>query len=183
MGIHGEPGLRTTRHLTAAELADELVGNLLPELPEPPPGGRGRVAVLLNGLGRTTDEELFVVYRQVNRRLREAGLRPFRGLRAAAAAAVGELGGAEVGEKTLLDAPDPFRRELRARAADGLPMAWRTAAEAATGPPRTPPASSRPAAARPAGECSAPRPPGRRRGLPRAAPDRDRRNPALTADR
>ncbi|MFF2810066.1 dihydroxyacetone kinase family protein [Streptomyces sp. NPDC058000] len=78
MGIHGEPGLRTTRHLTAAELADELVGNLLPELPEPPAGGRGRVAVLLNGLGRTKYEELFVVYRQVDHRLREAGLRPFR---------------------------------------------------------------------------------------------------------
>ncbi|MER7984659.1 dihydroxyacetone kinase family protein [Streptomyces noursei] len=78
MGIHGEPGLRTTRHLTAAELADELVGNLLPELPEPPAGGRGRVAVLLNGLGRTKYEELFVVYRQVNRRLRTAGLHPFR---------------------------------------------------------------------------------------------------------
>ncbi|WP_411123284.1 dihydroxyacetone kinase family protein [Streptomyces sp. x-19] len=78
MGIHGEPGLRTTRHLTAAELADELVGNLLPELPEPPAGGRGRVAVLLNGLGRTKYEELFVVYRQVNRRLRAAGLHPFR---------------------------------------------------------------------------------------------------------
>ncbi|MFE6688315.1 dihydroxyacetone kinase family protein [Streptomyces sp. NPDC057743] len=74
MGIHGEPGLRTTRQLTAAELADELVGNLLPELPV----GDGRVAVLLNGLGRTKCEEMFVVYRQVNRRLRAAGLRPFR---------------------------------------------------------------------------------------------------------
>ncbi|MFJ5677066.1 dihydroxyacetone kinase subunit DhaK [Streptomyces sp. NPDC093097] len=78
MGIHGEPGLRTTRHLTAAELADELVGNLLPELPEPPAGNNGRVAVLLNGLGRTKCEEMFVVYRQVNRRLRAAGLHPFR---------------------------------------------------------------------------------------------------------
>lgn len=78
MGIHGEPGLRTTRSLTAAELADELVDNLLPELPELPAGGDGRVAVLLNGLGRTKYEEMFVVYRQVNRRLRAAGLRPYR---------------------------------------------------------------------------------------------------------
>ncbi|MFD7669025.1 dihydroxyacetone kinase family protein [Streptomyces sp. NPDC059788] len=78
MGIHGEPGLRTTRHLTAAELADELVDNLLQELPEPPAGNDGRVAVLLNGLGRTKYEEMFVVYRQVNRRLRAAGLRPHR---------------------------------------------------------------------------------------------------------
>ncbi|MEV0372612.1 dihydroxyacetone kinase family protein [Streptomyces sp. NPDC050636] len=78
MGIHGEPGLRTTRDLTAAELADELVDNLLSELPEAPAGGDGRVAVLLNGLGRTKYEEMFVVYRQVNRRLRAAGLRPYR---------------------------------------------------------------------------------------------------------
>ncbi|GAU65618.1 dihydroxyacetone kinase [Streptomyces sp. NBRC 110611] len=78
MGIHGEPGLRTTRSLTAAELADELVDNLLPELPEVPAGGGGRVAVLLNGLGRTKYEEMFVVYRQVNRRLRAAGLVPYR---------------------------------------------------------------------------------------------------------
>ncbi|MEV0600808.1 dihydroxyacetone kinase family protein [Streptomyces sp. NPDC050315] len=78
MGIHGEPGLRTTRSLTATELADELVDNLLPELPRPPEGGGGRVAVLLNGLGRTKYEEMFVVFRQVNRRLKEAGLTPFR---------------------------------------------------------------------------------------------------------
>ncbi|MFI7098265.1 dihydroxyacetone kinase family protein [Streptomyces sp. NPDC050161] len=77
MGIHGEPGLRTTRSLTAAELADELVDNLLDELPRPV-GGTGRVAVLLNGLGRTKYEEMFVVYRQVNRRLRAAGLQPHR---------------------------------------------------------------------------------------------------------
>ncbi|MEU6114814.1 dihydroxyacetone kinase family protein [Streptomyces sp. NPDC047117] len=79
MGIHGEPGLRTTRRLTASELADELVDNLLPELPPlPEGGGGGRVAVLLNGLGRTKYEEMFVVFRQVNRRLKAAGLTPFR---------------------------------------------------------------------------------------------------------
>ncbi|WP_030257998.1 dihydroxyacetone kinase family protein [Streptomyces violens] len=78
MGIHGEPGLRTTRSLTATELADELVDNLLPELPPLPEGAGDRVAVLLNGLGRTKYEEMFVVFRQVNRRLKEAGLTPFR---------------------------------------------------------------------------------------------------------
>ncbi|MFI9027137.1 dihydroxyacetone kinase family protein [Streptomyces sp. NPDC053560] len=78
MGIHGEPGLRTTRGLTASELADELVDNLLPELPPLPEGAGGRVAVLLNGLGRTKYEEMFVVFRQVNRRLKAAGLTPFR---------------------------------------------------------------------------------------------------------
>ena len=50
----------------------------------------------------------------------------------AAQRAVSDLGGAEVGEKTMLDALDPFRRELRARAGDGLAKAWQAAAEAAT---------------------------------------------------
>ncbi|GAA3179281.1 MULTISPECIES: dihydroxyacetone kinase family protein [Streptomyces] len=75
MGIHGEPGLRTTGALTATELADALVEPLLAELP---PAATGRVAVLLNGLGRTKYEEMFVVYRQVGRRLRAAGLKPYR---------------------------------------------------------------------------------------------------------
>ncbi|TSB31608.1 dihydroxyacetone kinase family protein [Streptomyces benahoarensis] len=77
MGIHGEPGLRTAHGLTAAGLADALVDNLLAELPRPATA-TGRVAVLLNGLGRTKYEEMFVVYRQVNRRLRAAGLQPYR---------------------------------------------------------------------------------------------------------
>lgn len=75
MGIHGEPGMRTTRHLSSAELAQELVDNLLPELPTPV---GGRVAVLLNGLGRTKGEELFTVYGHVHRLLLAAGLEPHR---------------------------------------------------------------------------------------------------------
>ncbi|MGW5950520.1 DAK2 domain-containing protein, partial [Streptomyces celluloflavus] len=50
----------------------------------------------------------------------------------AAQRAIGELGGARVGEKTMLDALDPFRRELRTRAGEELAKAWRAAAEAAT---------------------------------------------------
>ncbi|MFJ5796897.1 DAK2 domain-containing protein [Streptomyces decoyicus] len=37
-----------------------------------------------------------------------------------------------MGEKTMLDALDPFRRALRARAGEALPTAWQAAAEAAT---------------------------------------------------
>ncbi|MEV0278717.1 dihydroxyacetone kinase family protein [Streptomyces sp. NPDC050610] len=75
MGIHGEPGLRSTKRLNAEELAEALVENLLPDLPGV---GDGRVAVLLNGLGRTKYEEMFACYRHVHRRLAAAGLRPFR---------------------------------------------------------------------------------------------------------
>ncbi|MFD9892196.1 dihydroxyacetone kinase family protein [Amycolatopsis sp. NPDC059027] len=72
LGIHGEPGVRTVGRLSAAELADELVDGLLPELP----GGDGRIVVLLNGLGRTKYEEMFVTYTRVHERLAAAGLSP-----------------------------------------------------------------------------------------------------------
>ncbi|MBB4687834.1 dihydroxyacetone kinase family protein [Amycolatopsis jiangsuensis] len=72
LGIHGEPGTRTVGRLSAAELADELVDGLLPELPE----GDGRVVALLNGLGRTKYEEMFVTYTRVHERLAQAGVSP-----------------------------------------------------------------------------------------------------------
>ncbi|MGI6874324.1 dihydroxyacetone kinase subunit DhaL [Amycolatopsis sp. 3B14] len=72
LGIHGEPGVRTVGRLGAAELADELVDGLLPELPR----GDGRVAVLVNGLGRTKYEEMFVTYTRIHERLAGAGLTP-----------------------------------------------------------------------------------------------------------
>jgi len=75
LGIHGEPGMRTAEAMDAHELADTLVDQLLPALPS---GGDGRVAVLLNGLGSTAYEDLFVTYGRVHRRLLDAGLRPHR---------------------------------------------------------------------------------------------------------
>ncbi|WP_216213907.1 dihydroxyacetone kinase family protein [Amycolatopsis aidingensis] len=72
LGIHGEPGVRTVDRLDARALADELVDGLLPELP----AHDGRVVVLLNGLGRTKYEEMFVAYTRVHERLAAAGLSP-----------------------------------------------------------------------------------------------------------
>jgi dihydroxyacetone kinase len=69
LGIHGEPGVRTVGRLDASSLADELVDGLLPELPR----GDGRIVVLLNGLGRTKYEEMFVAYTRVHERLASAG--------------------------------------------------------------------------------------------------------------
>jgi len=74
LGIHGEPGMRTVDRVAPAELVDLLVDRLLPELPQV---GDGRVAVLLNGLGRTTYEDLFVCYKRAGERLLDAGLRPY----------------------------------------------------------------------------------------------------------
>ncbi len=75
LGIHGEPGVRTAERVGADELADILVDTVLAELPAV---GAGRVAVLVNGLGRTKYEELFVTYKRIHRRLSAAGLRLHR---------------------------------------------------------------------------------------------------------
>ncbi|TVY98980.1 dihydroxyacetone kinase family protein [Trebonia kvetii] len=75
LGIHGEPGIRTAPVPPADELARLLVGEILRERP---PGAQSDVAVVLNGLGATKHEELFVLWRSVARLLTAAGLRPVR---------------------------------------------------------------------------------------------------------
>ena len=71
LGIHGEPGIGEEAMTTAAELAARLVDGVLGDAPA---GAGGRVAALLNGLGRTKYEELFVVWRTASRLLRERGI-------------------------------------------------------------------------------------------------------------
>ncbi|KGJ05430.1 dihydroxyacetone kinase [Paracoccus halophilus] len=73
LGIHGEPGIRTEKLPSAAKMADVL---LTPLLAERPAGHAGRVAVVLNGLGCTKYEELFVLWHHLSARLEAEGLTP-----------------------------------------------------------------------------------------------------------
>ncbi len=70
LGIHGEPGLFDTDLPSAKELGQEFVARLLAETP---PGAGDRLAVILNGLGSTKHEELFVLWLTVASLLRDAG--------------------------------------------------------------------------------------------------------------
>ncbi|WP_336250878.1 dihydroxyacetone kinase subunit DhaL [Stomatohabitans albus] len=70
LGIHGEPGISEEPLPSAREVADLLVDRCLAEAPAT---HSGRIAVILNGLGATKYEELFVVWGQVAKRLRDAG--------------------------------------------------------------------------------------------------------------
>src|SRR5918912_4123302 len=70
LGIHGEPGIADAELPRAADLARRLVEGVLAEAPE---HGDRRIGVILNGLGATKYEELFVVWRTAARLLREAG--------------------------------------------------------------------------------------------------------------
>jgi dihydroxyacetone kinase len=79
LGIHGEPGVRDDRLGSAAEVADLLLDEVLGEEPARGENGYdGRVAVILNGLGRVKYDELFVVYGRIAERLEEKGLTPVR---------------------------------------------------------------------------------------------------------
>lgn len=71
MGVHGEPGISEQALLSASELAKLLVEHTLSERPE---GASGRVIALLNGLGASKYEELFVLWNEVAPLLAEAGL-------------------------------------------------------------------------------------------------------------
>ncbi|MFI2104211.1 dihydroxyacetone kinase family protein [Isoptericola sp. NPDC019693] len=71
LGIHGEPGLKDVPTMPAPAMARLLVDRLLAERPA---GADGRAAVILNGLGSTKHEELFVLWAHVAPLLREAGL-------------------------------------------------------------------------------------------------------------
>jgi dihydroxyacetone kinase-like protein len=62
MGIHGEPGVRRGPLRTADEIVAEMLGMLLADMPL---GAGDRIAVLVNSLGATPLEELYIAYRYV----------------------------------------------------------------------------------------------------------------------
>jgi dihydroxyacetone kinase-like protein len=70
MGIHGEPGVKRGPLATADVIADELVNPILAEFGLKP---GARVSVLLNSLGATPSEELFILYRRIAARFDEVG--------------------------------------------------------------------------------------------------------------
>lgn len=75
LGIHGEPGLSSHQLVGATEVAQRLVSGVLTEEPERGTDGYdGRVAVIVNGLGATKYEELFVLYGDIAELLEQAGL-------------------------------------------------------------------------------------------------------------
>lgn len=71
MGIHGEPGVTRGPLAPADSIADSLLD---PILAEQGPGKGSRVSILLNSLGATPAEELFILYRRLASRLAEAGV-------------------------------------------------------------------------------------------------------------
>ena len=68
MGIHGEPGIRRGQLKNVDAIVEEMMAPVLSDLPF---ASGDEVAVLINGLGATPKEELYLLYRKVGLILKE----------------------------------------------------------------------------------------------------------------
>ncbi len=75
MGIHGEPGVWNGPVKTADELAAESLDVLLKDMSVAP---GEEIALLINGLGATSVEELYILSNSVSQRLEEKGISIYR---------------------------------------------------------------------------------------------------------
>jgi phosphoenolpyruvate---glycerone phosphotransferase subunit DhaK len=77
IGIHGEPGRRREQTRTAREIVEVTLEAILSDLK---PAEGARVVSFVNGMGGTPLIELYLLYGEVDRQLRAAGLEPARNL-------------------------------------------------------------------------------------------------------
>lgn len=110
MGIHGEPGIRRGALLPADGVVDEMMRPIFAERPL----ARGdEVVVLVNSLGATPKEELYILFRRVAAVLAERGVSVFHAYVGEFATAM-EMAGASI---SLLVLDDELRRLIAAPAA------------------------------------------------------------------
>lgn len=71
MGIHGEPGVGRSKIGTVDETVDEMLSHLLADRPAQ---AGDRMAILVNGLGGTPIEELYLILRRAKSQLENSGV-------------------------------------------------------------------------------------------------------------
>jgi dihydroxyacetone kinase-like protein len=71
MGIHGEPGVYRSALKKADAIVDEMLERLLGDMPL---ASGDRISVLVNSLGATPLEELYIAYRHASQRLTARGI-------------------------------------------------------------------------------------------------------------
>jgi dihydroxyacetone kinase-like protein len=77
IGIHGEPGRRREPIRPAKEIADQMVEAVVSDLS---PDAGSKALVFVNGMGGTPQIELYLLYGEIERGLRAAGVEPVRNL-------------------------------------------------------------------------------------------------------
>ena len=70
MGIHGEPGMKREKLQPADQIAERMTAAILADMPLK---SGDRLAVMVNSLGATPPEELYILYRKVHDLLLDAG--------------------------------------------------------------------------------------------------------------
>jgi phosphoenolpyruvate---glycerone phosphotransferase subunit DhaK len=109
MGIHGEPGIERSTLRTADAVVQQITDAIIEDLPYE----RGdEVAVLVNGLGATPKEELYIMYRKIHEILTQKGISVFH-VYAGEFATSMEMAGASI---TLLKLDDELKGYLSAAA-------------------------------------------------------------------
>jgi len=109
MGIHGEAGIKRGPMKSADEIAEILVQSVVEDLPFQK---RDEVSVLVNSLGGTPLEELYILYRKAADIIEQAGLTIFRAYVGRYACSM-EMQGASL---TLMKLDEEFKRLLDAPA-------------------------------------------------------------------
>ncbi|OLC25586.1 MAG: dihydroxyacetone kinase subunit DhaK [Chloroflexi bacterium 13_1_40CM_3_65_12] len=77
VGIHGEPGRRRAPLGSASEVVDIMVEAVISDLK---PKHGSKVLAFVNGMGGTPLLELYLIYGEVDEKLRKAGIEPVRNL-------------------------------------------------------------------------------------------------------
>jgi len=75
MGIHGEPGAKREKLQPADQVAERMTNALLADMPLK---AGDRLAVMVNGLGATPPEELYIIYRKAHDILTSQGIQIHR---------------------------------------------------------------------------------------------------------
>jgi phosphoenolpyruvate---glycerone phosphotransferase subunit DhaK len=107
MGIHGEPGITREKLKTVDEIVDVLMEKILTDLPYV----KGdEVSILVNGLGATPKEELYIAYRRAALILKSMDINIYRPYIGEFATSM-EMGGMSI---TLMKLDDELKRLLDA---------------------------------------------------------------------
>lgn len=117
MGIHGEPGMYSEKIASADEVADLLTNLILKDIDI---NENDSVSILVNGLGSTPLEELYIVYRKVHKNLSGKNINIYKSYVGEYATSM-EMGGLSISIlkldkelKDLLDTPfdTPFHKQF-----------------------------------------------------------------------
>lgn len=118
MGIHGEPGIERTKMKKADEVAAIMADKVINDLPFK---AKDEVAVLVNGLGATPPEELFILYNKFHDIIEERGIKVYKAFIGEYATSM-EMAGASF---SLLKLNNEFKKLLDAPAFSPFLPQWR----------------------------------------------------------